>query len=170
MFKFAFISFICTVVVFACEEASTLEGYDCMQEVLPGEYTLHWKVSGDMVDMAAESTAAGWAGFAKPASDTPTMMIGAQAIIGWYDDISDTAHIDTYALNGKIVADVVVQDIAFYTPGSVQVVDGVTTMKFSVVKDDVFVGEGPFDLLAAVGRVDVLAYHTNRDAFQVVSL
>eukprot|EP01025_Chloroclados_australasicus_P030431 TRINITY_DN3054_c0_g1_i13.p1 TRINITY_DN3054_c0_g1~~TRINITY_DN3054_c0_g1_i13.p1 ORF type:complete len:460 (-),score=105.97 TRINITY_DN3054_c0_g1_i13:349-1653(-) len=151
---------------------STLDGYDCMFEVLPAQYTLHWTVDGDNVNLAVEATTTGWVGIAWP--ETPNLMVVSEAVIGFLDDATGDVTINVFELTGKI-PDLVVPYIGGLgiSNESVEQTDGTTIVKFTVSVADAFPGEGPYDLLAAFseGGVDALSYHgSTRTGFQLPSL
>eukprot|EP00803_Ostreobium_quekettii_P011040 evm.model.scf_763.2 EVM.evm.TU.scf_763.2 scf_763:13070-19189(+) len=145
--------------------ASSLEGYDCMQEVIPGQYVLNWRVEEDGVALAAEATAAGWVAVAWPSS--PGQMVGSEAVIGWTGDGGDV--IEMYDLNGKSVDAVVTTEGTFeISDSSIEEVDGKTVLRFTRKFDDAFLLEGPHDLLAAFHTdSDGLEYHSGRQGFSV---
>jgi len=146
-------------------EASTLEGYDCMREVIPAAFVLHWRNEADGVALAGEATGAGWASIAFPTS--PGQMVGAEAVIGWTGDGGDV--IDVYRLTGK-AADLVVPvtDAFDISDEEVEEVDGKTILHFTRKFDDDFQAEGPHDLLVAYHTTaDDIQYHTGRQGVTV---
>ncbi|CAD7695579.1 unnamed protein product, partial [Ostreobium quekettii] len=146
--------------------ASSLEGYDCMQEVIPGQYVLNWRVEEDGVALAAEATAVGWVAVAWPSS--PGQMVGSEAVIGWTGDGGDSVGI--YDLNGKSVDAVMATNGTFeISDSSVEEVGGKTILRFTRKFDNAFLLEGPHDLLGAFHPdSDGLAYHgSGRQGFAV---
>ena len=103
------------------------EAYECMHA--EGSFEVHWKVGAHATRFALvdrTTTDALALGFS-----TTGEMIGAQAVIGWFDG-SGAASVSPYALNGKSESQVVptaafaIRDVA----GSAS--DGKTTIKFVI--------------------------------------
>jgi len=146
-------------------EASTLEGYECMREVIPAAFVLHWRNEDDGVALAGEATGAGWASIAFPT--TPGQMVGAEAVIGWTGDGGDV--IDVYRLTGK-AADLVipVTDAFEISDEEIEEVAGKTILHFTRKFDDNFPPEGPHNLLVAYHTTaDELQYHTGRQGVTI---
>jgi len=161
---FVIIAGICAAVANGCEggaTASTLADYDCMLTLLGGAYTLYYTKGNDSVSMAAEASTPGWVGLAWAA--TKDMMIGADSVIGFFDG---AASIDVYALDGKAVSLIVPTTNIEISDASVEEAGGVTTIMFTV-PFSAFSGEGPYNMLAAYGEMDMLSYHGNRGGFEL---
>eukprot|EP00803_Ostreobium_quekettii_P001912 evm.model.scf_457.4 EVM.evm.TU.scf_457.4 scf_457:58791-66895(-) len=137
---------------------SSMDGYDCMAQVIPDSFTLHWRANAEKVDIAAEALGTGWVAVAW--AESPGQMVGATAVLGW-TSADGGGEVGVFKLSTKDPSGVVRADSDVeVSSAEIEEADNRTVLKFSRSFDASFPADANHAILAAFHATSKsLEYH-----------
>lgn len=116
----------------SCQQ-SPAAGYDCVLNVVPGRFALHWALDGELLYVAAVANTTGWVAVGW----SPTgQMVGSNAVIGPVPDPVGGFEIQAFTLGGKSVSRVRPNQNITVLFASAITTEGMTRVEFARVVNE----------------------------------